>query len=59
MKSEFDYYCKNKNKKAKQVYAAVGWSGDKLPVCSCCGQSPYEGRAFKVAHKEIIKTKGA
>jgi hypothetical protein len=59
MKSDFDYYCTETKRKARQIYSAVGWSGDKLPICNCCGKSPYDGELFRVKHKKIIKTKGA
>lgn len=58
MESEFNFYCKNTKRKAKQVYKPVGWSGDHLAFCDACNQSPWEGEGFTKNHKKIIKTKG-
>lgn len=35
------------------LYTSVGWSGDKLPVCPYCGNSPYSASLFLKGHEDI------
>jgi|21_taG_2_1085346.scaffolds.fasta_scaffold06921_3 hypothetical protein len=32
---------------------SVVWSGDKLPVCPHCRQTPYEGDKFSEKHRIV------
>ena len=36
-------FCKTKQKHFEQYdYISVAWSGDKLPICPYCKQTPYD-----------------
>lgn len=48
-------FCKLKKRNFDDyIYASCLWSGDGLPVCPHCGQSPYEF-SFKEFHTEAAK----
>lgn len=38
-------------------YVSCVWSGDQLPVCPYCGQSPYE-KSFPEFHNQEGESKG-
>ena len=48
-------FCKLKKREFDEYYyASCLWSGDKLPTCPHCGQSPYE-KSFREFHGDSPK----